>query len=324
MGPNPNPEYVEILPKRLYYYPQNSTNFAKQPEYRYFSVDDELVYWNFFLDFGPLNLAQLYRFCRIVHGKLGPISPPSASLRRSNGTFKNQEGEIPLVLHSGPSREKQTNTVYLLFSYLLLHQGMTVEDICFENQHLRTLSESCLSFHDASQGICTYKLTVLDCLRGLHKARTLRFFDFGAFDVLEYEHFEAVENGDLNWVVYPNNQNIPSNENMEGSDLIMKPILAFAGPHYHYSVTKEGYVTLTPASYINYFKRKNVRLVVRLNQKMYDESEFTRHGIQHIENSYQDGSTPPLSLLLDIIEEMEKTQGGIAVHCKAGYVEYLK
>ena len=36
----------------------------------YFSIDEELVYWNFFLDFGPLNLGQLYRFCTILKNKL--------------------------------------------------------------------------------------------------------------------------------------------------------------------------------------------------------------------------------------------------------------
>ncbi|KAH8043199.1 protein tyrosine/serine/threonine phosphatase [Aureococcus anophagefferens] len=37
--------------------------------------------------------------------------------------------------------------------------------------------------------------------QGLHKARRFNFFNFDAFDLAEYEHFEAVENGDLNWIV---------------------------------------------------------------------------------------------------------------------------
>ena len=35
-----------------------------------FSIDSQLVYWNFFLDFGPLNLGQLYRFCEKLNSKL--------------------------------------------------------------------------------------------------------------------------------------------------------------------------------------------------------------------------------------------------------------
>lgn len=48
-------------------------------------------------------------------------------------------------------------------------------------------------FHDASPCPCTYELTVLDCLKGLAKARSHGFFDFEDFDVDEYEHFEQVE-----------------------------------------------------------------------------------------------------------------------------------
>ena len=49
-------------------------------------------------------------------------------------------------------------------------------------------------FHDASPYRCSYELTLLDCLRGLVKARQFHFFDWGEkFDVKEYEHFEQVE-----------------------------------------------------------------------------------------------------------------------------------
>ncbi|KAH8078809.1 protein tyrosine/serine/threonine phosphatase [Aureococcus anophagefferens] len=49
-----------ILPNRLYYVAVRDG----------FSIDDTLVYWNFFLDFGPLNLGQLYRFCTMLNAKL--------------------------------------------------------------------------------------------------------------------------------------------------------------------------------------------------------------------------------------------------------------
>lgn len=42
---------------------------------------------------------------------------------------------------------------------------------------------------------------ILDCLRGLHYAMRLGWFDFKKFDLAEYEHYEKVENGDLNWMV---------------------------------------------------------------------------------------------------------------------------
>ena len=69
------------------------------------------------------------------------------------------------------------------------------------------------------------------------------FFDSENFDVEEYEHFEQVENGDLNWIVYGK-------------------FLAFAGPHDTRTITPDGYPTLTPADYIPYFKKKGLSLVV--------------------------------------------------------------
>jgi hypothetical protein len=35
--------------------------------YYYFSIDDRLVYLSFFEDWGPLNLAQVYRACILIH-----------------------------------------------------------------------------------------------------------------------------------------------------------------------------------------------------------------------------------------------------------------
>jgi hypothetical protein len=29
-----------------------------------------MIYWNFYLDFGPLNLGHVYRFCQLLNNKL--------------------------------------------------------------------------------------------------------------------------------------------------------------------------------------------------------------------------------------------------------------
>jgi hypothetical protein len=38
---------------------------------------------------------------------------------------------------------------------------------------------------------------------------------------------------------------------------------------------------LKPAFFIPYFKQSDVKLVIRLNHKLYDESEFTSNQIDH-------------------------------------------
>ncbi|XP_051852725.1 dual specificity protein phosphatase CDC14B isoform X4 [Antechinus flavipes] len=48
----------------LYQKPKSAANI------HYFSVDDEFEYENFFADFGPLNLAMVYRYCCKINKKL--------------------------------------------------------------------------------------------------------------------------------------------------------------------------------------------------------------------------------------------------------------
>ena len=60
---------VEIVRDRLYYVALRAVPRDRATAH-FFSIDDDLVYWNFFLDFGPLNMGQLYRFCQILSSKL--------------------------------------------------------------------------------------------------------------------------------------------------------------------------------------------------------------------------------------------------------------
>ena len=56
------------------------------PDTHYFCVDEQLVYRNFYSDFGPLNLAMLYRYCQKLNRKMKVMissfstfsSPPGA------------------------------------------------------------------------------------------------------------------------------------------------------------------------------------------------------------------------------------------------------
>ena len=77
---------------------------------------------------------------------------------------------------------------------------------------------------------------------------------------------------------------------------------------------------LTPQDYIPYFLKSNVKLVVRLNRKCYDENEFINAGIRHVEHYYLDGSCPEMSILHSVVSDMESVapNEAIAVHCKAG------
>jgi cell division cycle 14 len=79
------------------------------------------------------------------------------------------------------------------------------------------------------------------------------WYNFRTFNVKEYEYYERVENGDLNWVI-PNK------------------FIAFMGPvDRREDGQRSGF---TPEEYGDIFKKLNVSKVVRLNEAKYDRKRF--------------------------------------------------
>jgi Dual specificity protein phosphatase, N-terminal half len=177
----------------------SASSSAPKKQIHFFNIDNELVYWNFFLDFGPLNLGQLTRFCEKLNDKLA---------------------KFPVVcFYSSCIPAKRANAIWLICAYQLLHLDRSPEDAWagfegFLPKHremddavdgsrmsLPPVSQSqgavtiapLPPWHDASPCACTYDLTVFDCLKGFQKARMHGFYDSESFDVEEYEHFEQVE-----------------------------------------------------------------------------------------------------------------------------------
>ncbi|XP_064607369.1 dual specificity protein phosphatase CDC14AB-like isoform X3 [Liolophura sinensis] len=246
----------------------------------YFCIDDELVYENFYADFGPLNLAMLYRYCCKLNKKL-----KSFSLAKKR-----------IVHYTSFDARKRANAAFLIASYAIIYLKKTPEEA------YRPLVAGCnppfLPFRDASFGACCYNLTLLDCLHGLNKALANGFFNFDTFDVDEYEHYEKVENGDFNWII-PNK------------------FLAFCGPHPKTRIDN-GYPLHAPEAYFPYFRKHNVTTIVRLNKKIYDAKRFTDAGFDHYDLFFTDGSVPSDSIVRQFLELSELADGGVAVHCKAG------
>lgn len=380
---NPLRGAVEILHGKLYYAalaspPSSSKLVVKDPRnparkvnLKCFCIDDELVYWNFFKDFGPLNLGQLFRFTAQLNRLLQQQQQQERKLKQQKQfqNYPSEDSSPPAILFwSSTNPSKRANAIYLICAWQVLELRRTPEQalhgffgwqqesdqLAFartssrrRRRHQRHKAKEDYSegdeeteeeeeevkaiptsgalaggswppqqpltgigkatvaplppFHDASPIPCTYDLTIRHCLEGLVQAKYHGFFDFSTFDVDEYEHFEQVENGDLNWIC-------------------QNKILAFAGPSFHKTVSREGYCTLAPSDYIPYFQAKKVGLVVRLNKKNYEEQDFLDAGIDHLEQFYLDGSCPPMSILRTVLEAFEAVPPGkaFAVHCKAG------
>ncbi|XP_011366619.1 dual specificity protein phosphatase CDC14A isoform X1 [Pteropus vampyrus] len=269
----------EFMKDRLYFAtlrnrPKSTVNI------HYFSIDEELVYENFYADFGPLNLAMVYRYCCKLNKKL-----KSYSLSRKK-----------IVHYTCFDQRKRANAAFLIGAYAVIYLKKTPEEAY--RALLSGSNSPYLPFRDASFGNCTYNLTILDCLQGIRKGLQHGFFDFETFDVDEYEHYERVENGDFNWIV-------PGK------------FLAFSGPHPK-SKIENGYPLHAPEAYFPYFKKHNVMAIVRLNKKIYEAKRFTDAGFEHYDLFFIDGSTPSDTIVRRFLNICENTEGAIAVHCKAG------
>ncbi|XP_060777521.1 cell division cycle 14Aa isoform X1 [Neoarius graeffei] len=270
---------VELIKERLYFAtlrgkPKSTANA------HYFSTDDEFVYENFYADFGPLNLAMLYRYCCKLNKKL-----KSFTLSRKR-----------IIHYTSYNQHKRANAAFLIGAYAVIYLKRTPEEVY--RALVSGTNVSYLPFRDAAFGNCTYNLTILDCLQGIRKALQHGFFDFEAFDVEEYEHYERVENGDFNWIV-------PGK------------LLAFSGPHPK-SKIENGFPLHAPEEYFPYFRQHDVSDVVRLNGKMYEGCRFTDAGFAHHDLFFVDGGTPSDLIIRRFLHICETAEGAVAVHCKAG------
>ncbi|XP_050950207.1 dual specificity protein phosphatase CDC14AB isoform X3 [Labeo rohita] len=285
----------EFIKDRLYFAtlrskPKSTTNT------HYFSTDEEFVYENFYADFGPLNLAMLYRYCCKLNKKL-KLARCSSLMCSCFGILKSFTLTRKRIVHyTSFDQRKRANAAVLIGAYAVIYLKKTPEEAY--RALISGSNASYLPFRDASFGNCTYNLTVLDCLQGIRKALQHGFLNFEAFDVNEYEHYERVENGDLNWI-------IPGK------------LLAFSGPHPK-SKIENGYPLHAPEAYFPYFRKHNVITIVRLNKKIYDAKRFTDAGFDHYDLFFVDGSTPSDVITRRFLHVCESTDGAVAVHCKAG------
>lgn len=155
-----------------------------------------------------------------------------------------------------------------------------------------------LGFKHAGFGPSSYELTLLDCFNGVAAALRHKFLDFKTFNLREYNHYDKVQNGDLNWI-------IPGK------------FMAFSGPHAE-DFIEDGYIAHSPEKYFDYFRKNNVTTIIRLNRKIYNADRFTKNGFDHHDLFFIDGSTPSIEIVDDFLDICEKAKGAIAVHCKAG------
>ncbi|XP_035379050.1 dual specificity protein phosphatase CDC14AB isoform X3 [Electrophorus electricus] len=288
-------DLIEFVKDRLYFAtlrskPKSTVNT------HYFCTDDEFVYENFYADFGPLNLAMLYRYCCKLN-KMMKLARCSYLMCSCMGMLKCFSLTRKRIVHyTSFEQRRRANAAFLIGAYAVIYLKRTPEEAY--RALISGSNASYMSFRDASFGECTYNVAILDCLQGISKALQHGILNFETFNVTEYEHYERVENGDFNWIV-------PGK------------FLAFSGPHPK-SKVDNGYPLHAPEAYFPYFRKHNVTTVIRLNKKIYEAKRFTDAGFDHYDLFFVDGSTPSDVITRRFLHICESTSGAVAVHCKAG------
>jgi len=269
---------IEIVKDKLYWLsdkqpPQNQANAF------FFNVDSDLNYQPFASDFGPLDFGKTYKFITELDGLL-----KDPSYTRSK-----------FFHHTSTDEAKRANAAYLMGAFQIVVLGRTAEEAW---KPFANVQPALAAFKDASYKSSPYRCTILDCLRGLEYGIKLGWFDIGTFNVRDYEHYEKVENGDLNWI-------IPGK------------FVAFSEP-VDMPRDSDGFRRFTPEDYIPIFKKFGVTRVIRLNNKQYDEQRFIQNGIKHTDLFFVDGSCPDDNIIDEFLSIVEQEKGAVAVHCKAG------
>lgn len=172
---------AEIVSQRLYWMSDYRQPHGIKNAFT-FCIDQQLIYTPYFSDFGPLNLAQMYRF-----------------VKELDKILKNPEYACHQIVHyTSTDSSKRANAAFLMGAYQLIILGRTAEEAVQSFDHIRPPLRP---FRDASYSECSYELTLLDILNGLEYAMKLGWFVYSKFNVRDYEFFEVEKHGNLHWIV---------------------------------------------------------------------------------------------------------------------------
>ncbi|CAI5956442.1 unnamed protein product [Closterium sp. NIES-65] len=333
------------------------------------------VYEPYCMDFGPLSLACIHRYCDTMDRALqvigGCVAPATwvgcAVLRAVDDSWVPARGALhvvsliachamsseaspslatschPMPPHVNPCHPVPPLAIQCHFvpfgslaAYLILRHAMPANAA---HAVLRPL-EPLPPFRDASNGVCTFHISALDCCQALERAQERALI--AGFRVGEYERLEQA---DLTWMLpgrllaFSTPADDPASVMV---DAFPTPMLAVAAPLHIPSMPltcrylalpllpfphsmvppasaypgQEGY--LTPEDYVQYFRQAGIAAIIRLNRRVYDKRRFTRHGFAFYDLYFPDGGAPSDGIVERFFAVVEGSNGPVAIHCKAG------
>ena len=182
-----------------------------------------------------------------------------------------------------------------------------------------------MPFRDAGRGHSDFNLSIQDCLWGMWKGMQHGLLDMNEFNVEDYEFYEKVENGDWNWItpgfIAFASPVEPQWSKKVAAGLVHDSTSSLCSPQRGGASSSDTALQRKlPSPFVNcldYFEARGVKLVVRLNNMLYDKCYFIERGIRHEELYFDDGTNPTDEIVrkfINLADEVIEEGGAIAVH----------
>lgn len=142
------------------------------------------------------------------------------------------------------------------------------------------------------------------------------------FSLQDYEYYEKVENGDWNWITpgfiafASPSDTVWIRQQKAGTS--SSPERPGAASPFNRKLTQPF------QNCLEYFEERDVKLVIRLNNPLYDKTMFEERGMEHLELYFDDGTNPTDDIVRTFIAKSESTfeaGGAVAVHVSISYFQ---
>jgi cell division cycle 14 len=161
----------------------------------------------------------------------------------------------------------------------------------------------------------------------MYKAMQNGLCDLNEFDVNEYEYYEKVENGDWNWIsphfialASPMDPAwIKNQKDAKGQATSAGTLASPAKGVKQRELALQRKLPTPFQNCLEYFEQHNVKIVIRLNNPLYDRQTFLERGINHLELYFDDGTNPSDEIVrrfIDVSDEIIQAGGVVAVHVR--------
>ena len=258
--------------------------------FRLSTLSAQIAYNPYCDDFGPVSMACVVDFIRLLDAKLVGSSATK------------------MILCVDAGRRALTNAVFLLGSYMILRQGKASSDVAASFHWLERQMEP---YRDASNFSPDFALHLIDCWRGLEKGVQQGWVRFGGLhhmwgmiDVDEFRHHDNPANGSLQEVV-------------PGKFVALKGPVDLGGAEYRDDV--DGARSFSPAFYADILLGMDVRTVVGLDAPQYAAEALTSRGFAHHSLEFPAGAACPSdAVVVAFLRAVDAAPGAVAVHCRTG------